>query len=139
MLLVARSCRANSLWLLKLSLGLVLVAGAGDVKGALESLFLPCWKAVTSLALTLQLSMPKRGWSFAQPKGLEGRASFLISGEHCTQGVVWQQKYLYIHNTRQRGLWVLVFSCLGFFVWFRRQRVRVHLKSSPLNRACHCC
>lgn len=72
-------------------------------------------------------------------KGLEGRASFLVSGEPCTQVLVWQQKYLYIHNTRQKGLWVGFFFLLGFFVWFRRQRVRVHLKSLTLNRACHCC
>lgn len=76
-------------------------------------------------------------------KGLE-EADLVLSLVRPVCRAVWQKKYLYIHNTRQRRLWLEVFGfflayffCL--FVCFRRQRVRVHLKSLTLNRACHCC
>lgn len=51
-------------------------------------------------------------------KGLEGRCSILLSGEPSMLGVVWQQKYLYIRNTRRRGLWLEAFFFLAWFFLF---------------------
>lgn len=84
------------------TLALVLVAGAGHVKAALEGP-LPSSLAklfILSLPLSFQISLLQRDWSFAWPGQedraglLEDRAGLLISDEPCRQGAVYQQKYL---------------------------------------------